>query len=274
MSGSHLPRVTRAFLVLATALAFAACKDATAPDNTTVAVTVVRMGQPQVYGTAPGELVIQCDVDLRATATGRATWLDATLLFYVGTDRTTPIDSARIAASEIQDAWGAPDIESGVPQDASWRFTAGIPFGASIIHHYRTSGGQVRSAAAQFTCGPDIPPGTMPATINSVTVQPPGAEIEPGATLTVEYTAASDVGLWTTRVRLSGACTDERWISEQLAHNVTRTVTFPIVRACTLGAQVAVQVLSMDAAGLTATVNAPQRLTVVDRTPPRAFAGQ
>lgn len=272
MSGSHVPRVTGALLSLATALAFAACGDSTGPDpDVTVTVSLTQLNGPDVYETAPGNLVIECSINLRAVASGSATWLDATLFFYAGPDRATPVDSVIIAAADIQDAWGAPEIAPGQLRESSWRVTASIPFGASIVHRYRTSGGRTGSTAVTFACGPPVPPGAAEPAINTITLQPAG-EIEPGGTLTVQYTAVSEVGLWKTRVRLTGACTDERQIAEQFAHDAARTVTFPIPPTCALGAPLAVTVFTMDAAGQGATANAPQPLVVVDRTPPQAYA--
>ncbi len=273
MSRSQFPRVTRALLAFATALAFGACGDSTGPatDDVTVTVSLDKVDGPVVYERLPGEFVIECHVDLSATATGPATWLDATLLFYVGPNRGAPVDSVQIAAADIQGAWGAPGIASGQTQHVRWSASASIPFGASIVHRYKTSHGTVRSAEVRFTCGPDLPPVVVPPAISNLTTQPASGEIEPGDTLTIQYSAASDMGLWTTRVTLAGACTEEREVAEHFAHTVTRTVVIPIPRTCTLGAPLSVTVFATDAAVQRTTAHAPQALTVVDRTPPQVW---
>jgi hypothetical protein len=273
MSGSQFPRVTRAVLALATALAFAACGDSTGPDtdDITVTVSVDGLDAPVVYERSPGAWVIECHVELSATATGPATWLDATLLFYAGPHRATPIDSVQIAAADIQGAWGAPGIAPGQTQHVTWSASASIPFGASIVHRYKTSHGRIRSAEVRFTCGPDLPPVVVPPAISNLTLQPASGEIEPGDALTVQYSAASEMGLWTTRVTLTGACTEEREVAERFVHTVTRTIVIPIPRTCTLGAPLAVTVFATDAAAQRTTAAAPQALAVVDRTPPQVW---
>ena len=259
--------------LLAGVLVCAACRDATGPaPDVTVTLSVAQLNGPDVFQTSAGELALECVVELRAVASGatRAVWLDATLLFYAGPDRATALDSAHLSAADVQESWGAPDIGPGETRQSAWRISALIPFGAAFVYRYRPTAGEIRSARVTFTCGPSVPAGAPPPNLSALTMQPAAGEIESGDTLIVEYAAASDVGLWTTRVVLSGACTLEQEFAELFRPSVTRTVVLLIPRACTLGGSLSFTVVATDVA-MQSSSAASGPYTVVDRTPPQVF---
>jgi hypothetical protein len=268
-------RVARILLGPAVALALSACNDTAGPEPAvTITLNLTQLNGPDVFETAPGEFTIECVPELSASATGlgRATWLDATLLFYAGPDRETALDSVVLQSDDIQGSWGHADIGPGETQQSTWRLSASIPFGATFVYRYRQASGAVDTAQVGFSCGPSVPPGTPPPTISELTLQPPSGEVESGSTLNVHYTASSDIGLWTTRVRLSGACALEQTFAERLEHSVTRTASFALPATCTLGAVLSVEVVATDAALQPSQRRLPSALRVVDRTPPTVGA--
>ncbi len=273
------PRPARVMSVLGAAAALAAAcgGDSTGPaPDVTVTITVTQLTGPDISDLGAGQQRVQCGIALSASATGsgtaRATWRDATLLFYAGPARATPVDSALIPMSEIQTSWGASDIGPGDTQQSGWRISAAIPFGAALVYRYQPPTGGVRSTSVTFTCGPEIA-NPQPPTISGLSVQPAGSQIEPGGTLIVHYIAESDVGLWTSSVKTSGACTLEQAFSERLLRSSDRTVSLVIPGTCTLGKSLSFQVIATDAVLQSTTVLSPRSFTVVDRTPPSVRNG-
>ena len=272
MTGYRLASVT-SVLGAAAALAAACGGDSTGPaPDVTVAITLTQLTGPNISDLGAGQQRVECDINLSASATGaaRATWLDATLFLYAGTARTTPVDSTLIPATEIQRSWGASDIGPGDTQQSGWRISAALPFGAALAYRYQPPTGGVRSTRVTFTCGPEIA-NPQPPTISGLSVQPPGSEIEPGGTLIVHYIAESDVGLWSSSVKTSGACTLEQNFSERLLRSSERTVSLVIPGTCTVGASLSFQVIATNAALQSTTVLSPRPFAVVDRTPPQVF---
>ena len=257
-------------------LAAAGCSDSTSPESdVTVTVSVTQLNGPSVLDLGAGEQRVECELDLRASASGaaRATWGDATVLFYFGKDRRSPIDSTVLQATDIQNAWGSPDIGPGETQQSAWRFSAAIPFGAAFVYRYQpeAEGGGVRSTRVAFTCGPEIPLLVSPPTITGITLLPEGGEIASGGQLTVRFNAQSDVGLWSTDVQLIGACTLEQHFAEPFFKLSEHTVIFTIPAGCTLGAPLSVQITATDAALQSSTTRDPRSFSVVDRTPPYVY---
>jgi len=257
------------------ALAFGGCRDSTGPDaRLTVTVTVASLEGPSITTVSDSETTIECGIYLRAVATGsgRATWLDATFAFYVGRDRSTPIDSAIIPASDIRSSWGTAEIAAGETQESGWNVRAGIPFGAAIEYRYQLeSERRTRTTRVEFTCGPEVPPSVQPPAITKLTVQVPPGGLEPRDTLVLEYAATSEIGLWQTLVRLSGPCGVERPFAENLVQGVTRSVAIPIPAECRLGVPMDVTVFARDAALLEASRRSDTRPVLVDLTPPTVY---
>jgi len=263
----------RAAALALISLGLAACHDTTGPDTQ---VSVVAAAVPSaVIGTTPeGYPSISCSVDLRASAGGggRARWLDATFYYYVGRDRTTPIDSELVLADAIRQSWGEESIGSGETLTSGWDFSASVPFAVEIAYRYEPeSGRHYKTARVSFSCGPTATPTTQPPALSAITLSPL-TNVQAGDTLTVSYTATSALGLWETAVVLWGSCRVERTFGEALASSATRTVRVVVPSGCTLGQKVIVTVHAVDAAlqeGLQA-VEGPG--VFVDTRPPRLTA--
>ena len=267
--------LVRAFVTIVV-LGLAACSgDATGPrPNLVVTVAVTELSGPDVFDAGTNELRVQCEVTLRATGAGdgRATWNGATLLFYAGPNRLAALDTIVIAQQEIQQAWGGSGIGSSEAQLSRWSVSASIPFKATLAFRYRPESGGEQTARVSFTCGPSIPASLAPPRIELLSLSPPGRDIDVGETLTIEYSAESDVALWTTTARVTGPCQLEQTFPEGFARTVQRTVTFVIPPTCGLASSLAVEVVATDAAVQTSRVRPPDRWRVVDHTPPQVFA--
>ncbi len=255
-------------------LSLAACSDSTAPSpDVIVTVNVAQLTGPTVSDVSPGQQLVECDVALSASARGtaRATWSDATLFFYAGTNRAKVVDSTSIPASQIQTAWGAADIGPGESEQSGWRISAAVPFGAALVYRYHSPAGNVQATRVPFTCGPDVPAFPQPPSITNLTIQP-SATVGTGDTLIVHYVARSDLDLWTSTIQVSGACSLEQTFNEHLQKSSERTFALVVPTACTVGGGLTVAVIATNAALQSATLRSPQRLTVVDHTPPQVFA--
>src|SRR5438105_10455909 len=172
--------VTRGCSVLAAiALALiAACRHTTAPDKPLVVTLSIDAPPTPVFLDSPNGPLIKCTFGLtaKATGTGTATWQDARTLWYIGPDRTAPIDTSNNAAAEVQQALGAPTISGGQTLHTTWYLYAGAPFEASLGFGYAVSGGQSSMASTRITCGP-TPQGAVIPTITHIAVPSMSGEL-------------------------------------------------------------------------------------------------
>src|ERR1700752_456540 len=256
-------------LLMAVAI-LSGCGDATGPGTAKVEVAVLSVSGPDISQPSPSETTISCGVTFSAHATGSgsATWEEALGLVFAGPDRSTAVDTIHIAAANVQAARGATEIAGGQDQASAWALTSTIPFGLRFIFRYRNQARAVRTTNASFTCGPDVPPGSAPPTLKNLSIQPGSGEVESGDTLLVSYTAESPVGLWETRVIVSGACEAEVNFSERFATSATRTVPIHVPGGCRLGSPIAVNVRAFDIALRGVEAALYPSLTFVDRTRP------
>jgi hypothetical protein len=264
----------RAFGAVAVTLVGApiGCRDGTGPDAAvTVTITASEASPPTISFDADSQPIIECAIDLQATATGSATWLDATLKFYLGLDRTEPVDSAVVAAGDVQSAWGSAGIDSGETQLTGLQVRAGIPFAITMDFRYR-SVGRVRTAPVSYTCGDSVPPNATAPAILTVSVTNAPDSIEPGDTLGIEYSVSSPMALWQARVDLSGPCQLQQTILEYPQHSVSDTAFFPLPATCALGVPMAVTVNVVDAALQQSSRALATQPSLVDLTPPQLGA--
>jgi len=259
-------------------LGLAACSgdNAVGPGTLRVTVALQELNGPDVSyaGPGPGDQLVQCDLTLRAAAvgSGRVTWSGATLLFFAGPDRRSALDTIQIAQTEIQQAWGGPDIGAGEAPQSRWMVSASIPFSATLLFHYRTTSGGQQSARVSFDCGPPIPSFPTLPRLDLKTITPSGGDIDVNGQIAVQYAAESDYGLWTNGVRLTGPCVAEQTIAELLVRQVERTVSLAIPASCGVGASLALEVVATDAALQTRTVRPLDHWRIVDHTPPQVYA--
>jgi hypothetical protein len=250
------------------------CRDGTGPDSgVTVTVTASEATPPVVSVGADSQPIIECTVDLVATATGAGTarWLDATLKIYLGRDRRSPVDSAVFAAADVQNAWGSAGIDSGETQVTGLAVRAGIPFAITMEFRYRSGAGRVRTAPVSHTCGDSVPPNATPPAILTVSVTNAPDSIEPGDTLGIQYTVTSPMALWQTRVEVSGPCQLQQTILEYPQHSVSDTAFLPLPATCALGVPMTVTVRALDAA-LQQSSRSLVAPVLVDVTPPQLGA--
>jgi len=264
--------------VVCTVLALTvACHDSTGPapgSDVNVAVALMKLTGPSfATGPAPDYApALACSVELQATATGLGfvTWREATFFLYAGKDRSAPVDSVVFPASDMQKAWGNPQIGGGQTQQSRWQVTVTVPWAGTLAYRYGpVSGGATKTASVSFTCGP-VPPATAPPpSITTLTVQAPAAGLQPGDTLGVTYTATGQAGLWMTTIKLSGPCDVQRIVAETLQVSVTSTLRIPLPITCQLGMPIGVTLEERDAGLQRTTRTLATQLAITDRTPPQ-----
>jgi hypothetical protein len=251
------------------------CGDSTAPRQTlTVTISVTRVDAPVVQVTNDSLPSIACDVEFTATASGdgSAYWGDAKGRWYAGIDRSTPFDSVVWSAKEIQRSWDKSGIAAGQTQHATWTFYAGAPFTTSLEFHYRSVNEDENSATVEFTCGPAPSADAPPPAITALATGPMPDVLEPSDTLSIEFSAASPLGLWETAFVLSGPCEAHRLFAERLQTSVTRSTRIPIPPECELGVPLQVTVIAQDAGLRTSGRVLQTHAVLVDETPPSLSA--
>jgi hypothetical protein len=270
---SHRHHPLRAIALLATpALAFAAaCGESTGPQaNVDVTFGVTGIIGPNI-NQAPAEgNRVACDVGLFAVArgNGKATWGDATFRWYGGKDRSVAFDSAVVPATEVNRAWGGSSIDAGTRLTTSWTLWANIPFSAAVELHYRVANGTEKIVTTKFDCGPPVTSTVGLAELSNISAVSPSEILEPGGVLLVEYTAASQAGVWRTAVLVSGPCEVYQEFDERLETSLTKTAVMAIPADCELGTAVDVTVYVTDAtlARRARQISTPYRLA--DKTKP------
>jgi len=263
-------RLSAAVLSIIAPLALAACGETTAPEPPFTVSVFVASSRGPVFNDIDTVASLECWVTLRAVGhgPGTATWGEGKFYFYLGPDRSVPIDSGTLVPRDIQQSWGASTIDSMNAQESEWQLSASIPFEVAFVFSYNTPKGPVtRTAPVRFACGPTIPQGASAPKFSAVSVDPPSGEIENGDTLTVSYTVSGAIGIWETAVDLRGACTLSRVSAEHLASTASRTVAIVVPPECALGSALNVSVRAYDGAGQGVT-NGVATLTVVDHTAP------
>ena len=261
----HALRVGAAFLA---AGALTACSDTTGPG---FAVTLVGRVSQQTVTENPDGPILRCDVELDAIATGdgHATWQSGVFRWYLGVDRTAPIDSQPVSSDDVRANWGSPTLRAG-RTSSPWFFQAGVPFEVEIALSY-TVDGATRSdtATTRVACGA-VPPaaGVARPTVTDVRITPATGDLEPGDSVTVTYTASSALGLWTTAVAISGPFDARQTFTEQQQKSRVRTATFPVPPGARPGARLTVAVIAEDAVSQFGAERVNLPVTFVDRTPP------
>ena len=258
-------------LILATLLlAAVSCGESTAPKSMNVAISVVNVGGPDVSTYQDTLPLVTCYVDLSATATGTdtASWQDAIVRWYAGTDRSAPLDSLPVHIADVRLTWGNRDIGAGQTQTSHWQVEATVPFHAEFEYRYLPAHSGLKTASAGFDCGPKISTSTPPPTIDSIGLPGDPAGLLPGDSLTVDYTVSSSVGILETGVQLTGPCTAETTIPAQLQTRLTGSARVGLPADCPVGVPVTVTVLATDAGIQTASRAFAKQIPMVDATPP------
>ena len=138
-------------------LALTACSDALAPAPALdVAVRISDQQGPFPSGDSTSAAGLVCDVTFEALGVGqqaRATWLDASILFYSGSNQT-PYDSLTVSANDIRTTFSADTIGVGQIEHTRWFFFVPVPIGIAMNFRYQVDpGGDIKTATARLGCG-------------------------------------------------------------------------------------------------------------------------
>ena len=236
-----------------------------------VAIAATASSAPNIWTSADSGQRIECAINLSAKASGTdsATWSGGTIRFYEGTNRSVPLDSLAVSASDVQSKWGSAHIAGGQTQTSQWNLQAGAPFSVEIELPYQPAHSGADTAKASFDCGPKPAADARPPSSNSITVRTGSDSLQPGDELTIDYTITSTVGLWQTAVQLSGACPVYLTTHQAGLQTVLRSsVAIKLSAACQLGNNVVVTVFATDAGLETGSKALSTLYRLVDTRPP------
>lgn len=214
------------------------------------------------------EAGIQCGIGVRLQAQGSAgasaRWGEAVVEVFDGRGGDASLPTVTFPATEIRDLIGE-SIAAGDERTYTLYATHELPFHGTLRQSYHVvATGASGTAEASFECGPTASAGASPE-LSAVEVL--GAP-EPGRTLGVRFRATSDVGLWSARLRVSGASTSDTYVA---VTDGVRDREFEIFHeipiGAALGGSVQQRISVTDLAGRTAFVDVPA-VTLVDATPP------
>ena len=152
----------RAYSIALVPLALAGCSDALAPAPVLDVALRISDRQGPFPTTNPGSAQgMLCDVTFEAQGFGRqarATWLDASVLFYAGRNAGVPYDSVLVSANDVRATFSADTIGVGQVEHTRWLFSVPEMIGIGMNFRYQVlPGGDVKTATAFFTCGGDAP---------------------------------------------------------------------------------------------------------------------
>lgn len=250
-------------------LAVAACGEAGAfgpLTPLTVIVAVTRTETPDIV-IADSLPSISCGFSLQADVRGGGTafWKDLEIEFYAGKVQQDLLGTVTVRGRDVAAAWGSDTLRGLSTLRSDWVLTSGLPFNARLIFGYGTTE-VTKDDTASVSCLPPLRPGPPP-TITALSLARADS-LEPGDTLVVTYSAASEVGLWVTAVLLTGPCDTVQWFADWPRTSVTRTVRLPIPEDCALGVPMSVAAVALDALVQDAGASLANRPILADRTPP------
>ena len=258
-------------IIAATALLVSSsCSDSTAPERPTqVTVTLSQLEGPVYSEVWDPEPFIRCVPHFVASNTGpRGVNMGAiTARFYIGANRSMPIDSVTIPAADAMQFWSNPHINPGGTSETALLIEAAIPFSMELDFGYVPDAAGARYSRASVTCGPEVPPNAPAPVVTSAVIVTQG-EIEPGDFMEIEYAATSAVGLWSTSVSVSGPCSFSRVVRNRGEKTVSARTALQVPRECQLGVPMIVSVGAVDAALHESMLSSSTGRVIVDRTPP------
>lgn len=215
-----------------------------------------------------------CHVTLtaRATGEGSAQWEDATFYWYMGVDRTRPVDSTTASASDVDASWGNSGISRVLDERGGWQLSAGLPFDAKIVYRYElNTSHRVRSDSVRFTCGPAAPSGSVARpSLPVVELLPHSGPWQLGDTLGVHFQASSAAGLWFTYAGTAGAFRADSVFDEQLVSSAEHSVAFPIPQSASIDTAEVAGVVAVDVFGQQVAASVTTT-PLVDLAPPTLY---
>lgn len=255
--------VLRTAAVAAGLPVLAACRDGgTGPDRVP-SLSVEALGNatdPHVLVLGDGGQSVACLFTFSLTAAGDAgalaAWTGATLRFFAGADRASPLDSLTLTVAEMTERFGVAGIAPGERRAMEIGLLGSIPFGVEAEFRYQVQGSQAVGAARAYA--PCVVPvheaQSTPAVLSGITLTLPPGPLEPGDTVRVAWKAESPMGLWETGVAVSGAFERLHRVPAAYHKVMSRSVEFVVPADARLGEPVRVQVYAVD---LLARVTAP-----------------
>jgi hypothetical protein len=240
-------------------------------------VSVKNVSAPYMTVQPDGSPVVMCDVTFHVVSNGTdgARWSRGLMRWYVGKDRSAPVDSSALTGEDLQAFFSAGDLPAGSAADGVFEISSGIPFGGTLdIAYMGTRDSREHHASASFTCGPESKPDAAPPTVAVRVVTPETEILEPGDTIVLRLTAASNVGLWRTLVGISGPCETHQIFNDQLLSSVVHDVKLVLPASCSLNAPITATGAALDALAIETDVSVPTTRFIVDRTPPTIRAWQ
>lgn len=263
----HIRSTATAFLLLA----LAACDATTAPEPT-LTMQLTATATSQLQRDAAGSALISCDIGLRATAIGDegtdATWEGGVVRYFIAAD-TVAVDSQALNALDLGQAFGGTRIVPGFDESTTLRVVASVPFSVHVSLAYQVTGREQEDRlSASAVCGPRPGDGPPPV-LSNVSVQPSAAELQPGDTLTLTWTAQSPLGLWEVGYMVNGAFEASGRIAQFATKDpVTTTVHVVVPPEALLGGRVQIRPIAIDAALQTAGGPVYTSTPVVDNQSP------
>lgn len=268
-------RVRAAFLGTAAVVAMSCASPTESlppePPTPTLVVTVTsRVTRPAEFVPFNGGYAMRCGVEFVAsgTGTGLARWQGATLRWYAGADRRSPLDSLVIPPDESA-GWIRDSVSATLSNVAEWTVSFPIPFELEASFTYRVLGRDSSSVSTtRFGCGVLPDPAGSPAKVELIEPVGNKSVYEPGDTLQIRYRASSVDGLVQTAIGVSGAFVADTGFNEWNAPSRERTVRFVIPRSANLAAGVIVRVQALDVGLRVTDTSTTMAYRFADQSPP------
>jgi hypothetical protein len=257
-------------LTVASALA---CGDPTGPPEPfEVTLTTGHYFGP-VYEDVAGQPRVRCGFRVIANATGpgRADWKGGVFRYFIGPDRTVPIDSSVVSEADLAGAWSLDSISRARPDTSFWQFEAGLTFEVELAFQYqRRNQASAEMAAARYVCGAKPTAGAAAPTLTLVDVRTSDPDLEVGDTVSVTYDVTGVDPLWRSGVVFSGPFEAERYVADSLATSSRRTVRVVVPPRSRLHLPLQVLLIADDIGLRRRTALTTTTIRVVDRAPPTA----
>ncbi|MBI3789660.1 MAG: hypothetical protein HY275_02145 [Gemmatimonadetes bacterium] len=257
---------------MAVALASACGSEATAPPAKSLLRLTLAISNPSVVVVADssGPVGVSCVFTIEGSATGDtpATWRRVGFRVFGGTSRSTPIYVDSLSASEALQAYGPLTARSDYA--TRWTLSFNRPFYVEMTHVFAPGGPVgVDSVTIAIPCGQAWATPTPPAppTLSAIYLSTVGA-VAAGGTVDVTYTLNAPAGAWRSDVVLTGGCSVDLPVVENLQFAITRTVHVPLPASCGPPAALHAAVYSVDAAGRGVVDTAGPAPVLRDTTPP------
>ncbi len=251
------------------ALALAACEDTTGPSQP-LRVLFEQVELRTDLSEFDGYPSIGCHlrVEARSIGVGVAVWSRVEVLRFEGLDRSVPVSSLELDATDFpfttRETLRAGEVDTLTVGSQGYE-----PFTLEVRFFYRHSHDrQERSHVTRIDCGAVIPEGTPLPSASLLEIRGSDPVIERGDTVIVSYAFDGGGALWRSRIRLTGPFEAQRLFSEEFAVSREREERFVVPRRSKPGVPITVELFVEDAAGREVLSTELTDAVVVDVTPP------